>query len=375
MGKRPRTQTPKARIYGAEQRQLRQREHAHELLEAATQGMDADWAGYARDFVDSRQSSGTAEAYAGALAAYFRWCRGRGIEPRSINRRQADLFPAAFPGQSSASVHLKVAAVRSFHATLIGWGIIDWNPFDRVRVKAETRTPTPALESAEFDQLLATVEEDFDHPQNGLTAVRDYVAIYLAGRVGLRRSELATAVWGDLRGDPPHSILIHGKGDRHVEVGLPEDVRSLLDGWRQRIEGAIGRRVGSADTLLPGMNGDGRVRTNARGQLLRVSPDRMSGIIRDRMRDVGLDGERYAAHALRATSATLAWRAGADTLDISAMLRHKSLDTTQIYIKRARSGENRAASNWAPAAAGRSIRLGLKGLSVVERSDDAGAAA
>ena len=77
--------------------------------------------------------------------------------------------------------------------------------------------------------------------------------------------------------------------------------------------------------------------------------------------DAGLEGPRFAA-CLRATAATLAYEYGADVLRIQAMLRHVSLVTTQIYIKRAEEARGSAAEAWQPRH--RSHRRG-RGLRVV----------
>jgi integrase len=48
--------------------------------------------------------------------------------------------------------------------------------------------------------------------------------------------------------------------------------------------------------------------------------------------DGGLVGPGYAAHVLRATAATLAYRQGANRFDVMTLLRHADPATTDPYI-------------------------------------------
>ncbi len=76
-------------------------------------------------------------------------------------------------------------------------------------------------------------------------------------------------------------------------------------------------------------------KARAAGRLLPnswVDPKDISRIVKRRFAAVGIVHDGMAAHSLRATAAVLAYQAGADLLEIQQLLRHKSLDTTRIYL-------------------------------------------
>jgi len=97
-----------------------------------------------------------------------------------------------------------------------------------------------------------------------------------------------------------------------------------------------------------------------------MSPEAIGSMVKGRMREAGFTGDRYAAHALRATAATLAYESDASLLDVSTLLRHAALETTKLYIRRQSPGALRAASSWRPGVAVRDA------FATALRSDAAG---
>lgn len=57
----------------------------------------------------------------------------------------------------------------------------------------------------------------------------------------------------------------------------------------------------------------------------------VSGIVKQALRNIGLDSERYAAHSLRHSSITYALMAGATLEETQKMARHADISTTMIY--------------------------------------------
>jgi hypothetical protein len=62
----------------------------------------------------------------------------------------------------------------------------------------------------------------------------------------------------------------------------------------------------------------------------------LSGIVKRRFHEAGMDGRRMAANVLRATSATIAHEAGASIEEIQHTLVHASPAMTETYIRRMR---------------------------------------
>lgn len=57
----------------------------------------------------------------------------------------------------------------------------------------------------------------------------------------------------------------------------------------------------------------------------------LSRIIKQRMRDIGIDSERVTAHSLRHTAATTLLANGVALPDVQNLLAHKDIKTTMIY--------------------------------------------
>ena len=167
---------------------------------------------------------------------------------------------------------------------------------------------------------------------------RDYAILSLMLRTGLRDIEVVRADVGDIK---PHSgvmvLFVHGKGrsgkDDFVVLAdaLLADINRYLD--------ARGR-CSPADPLFAS--------TSNRNKGGRLTTRSVSGIVKQALRNIGLDTERYTAHSLRHTSVTYALMAGATLEETQKMARHADISTTMVYaqhVDRVRSAaENRVSS-------------------------------
>ncbi len=59
----------------------------------------------------------------------------------------------------------------------------------------------------------------------------------------------------------------------------------------------------------------------------------MRKLVKDRLREAGLDRPGLSPHSLRHTAAALAYTNGADILSIRDMLGHRSVTTTENYLR------------------------------------------
>ena len=64
----------------------------------------------------------------------------------------------------------------------------------------------------------------------------------------------------------------------------------------------------------------------------RLNTTTISILVKDMMRRAGFDSERLTAHSLRHTAATIALQAGASLRQVQQVLRHKSVNVTEIYL-------------------------------------------
>lgn len=187
------------------------------------------------------------------------------------------------------------SSVRSTLRTFYEWG-------QRARLTADDparalpsisqRKPTPHPLG---DDVLATVLAK--------ATERERLILHLAGRVGMRRGEIARCRGEHVHGDDGSwSIVIVGKGERPRVVPISDDlahaVRARGQGW-----------------TFPG---------NDHGHL---SPDWVGSMI-SRLMPAG-----WSLHSLRHRFATRAYAATRDVYSVQALLGHASPATTLIYVR------------------------------------------
>jgi site-specific recombinase XerD len=115
-------------------------------------------------------------------------------------------------------------------------------------------------------------------------------------------------------------IQVSGKGRRQTRLPLTQEVGDAVVGYLQN-----GRPQTDTDVLfvrsIPPFRGF-------------TSGCAISNLVTQAMRRAGVFCQsRGAAHLLRHSAATSMLRQGASLQDIAAVLRHRSIETTQIYVK------------------------------------------
>lgn len=169
------------------------------------------------------------------------------------------------------------------------------------------------LQCEEVEQILALC--------NPITAVgkRDRAILLLLARLGLRAGDIVQLRLGDIDWKDAW-IHVCGKGRRQTRLPLTQEVGGALVSYLQE-----GRPQTDSD----------RVFVRCRAPFRPFAAHHAVSVIVDRaMRRAGVTPPgRGAAHLLRHSVATSLLRQGASLQDISTLLRHRSLQTTQIYAK------------------------------------------
>jgi site-specific recombinase XerD len=171
----------------------------------------------------------------------------------------------------------------------------------------------PFLTAEEVERVIAAAD--------GSTArSRRAVAILLLlARLGMRAGEVAALELDDIRWDVGE-ILVRGKGRLHDRLPLIEDVGEALALYLREARGPSTSRRVVLRRLAPrvGLSGPTAVCVVAREALRRAG-----------LRPTG----RVGAHIFRHSLATQMIRHGASLAEISQVLRHRSITTTQLYTK------------------------------------------
>ena len=151
------------------------------------------------------------------------------------------------------------------------------------------------------------------------TGRRDYAILLLLARLGLRASEVLALELGDLRWRTGE-ILIRGKGRRQDWLPLPQDVGAAIARYLRRDRGGRAPRRVFLRTHAP--------------RVPLTGPASIGHIVRGAMAKAGVPRpKQIAAHLFRHTLASRMLRRGAHLREISQVLRHRGLASTEIYAK------------------------------------------
>jgi integrase/recombinase XerD len=148
---------------------------------------------------------------------------------------------------------------------------------------------------------------------------RDRAILLLLARLGLRAGDIVELRVDDIDWKGAW-ISVCGKGRRLTKLPLTQEVgRAIVDYLKE------GRPPAETDILF--------LRSRAPLRAF-ASHAAISVIVERAMRRAGVAcPSRGAAHVLRHSVATSMLRHGASLQDIAAVLRHRSIETTQIYAK------------------------------------------
>lgn len=210
-----------------------------------------------------------------------------------------------------------LSTVRTFTFWLAREGWLAADPCESVPKVREPRRVPRALSGAAVGELLKTIRSD-----------RDRAMILVMLQCGLRRGEIASLQTADY--DPlQRTLLIVGKASNERMVPVTEEAALVLDTYLDRMGWLAG----------PMFRPLRRTRDN-------LSPRAITAIISDRMRQAGLKRAPYdgrSSHALRHTAASDTLEHSRDLRAVQQMLGHQSLQTTQVYLRRADLGRLRTA--------------------------------
>jgi site-specific recombinase XerC len=169
------------------------------------------------------------------------------------------------------------------------------------------------LSQKQVKQLLDVCEPE-------LVGQRDRLLLSILVGAGLRRRELARLTFGDVKHQPTRNgmrtvLEVEGKGSKHRVVPISNGLAQAIEEWGQVIKrkGRIARSLSKN-----GKVGD-RLSTTAIFEIVR----KRGGMI---------DKPGLAPHDLRRTYAQLGYQAGIPITQISKLLGHSSLATTQRYL-------------------------------------------
>jgi site-specific recombinase XerD len=161
---------------------------------------------------------------------------------------------------------------------------------------------------------------------------RDYAILLLLARLGLRASEVANLTLEDINWRTGE-LVIHGKGARVDKLPLPQAVGQALVDYLQK-----GRPECSSRCVF--------IQSKAPHVGFSKPPNAVSGIVRRAIDRARISTHHHGAHVLRHSLATRMLNQGASLTQIGQVLRHRQVQTTEIYAKVDVAALSRLALPW-----------------------------
>ncbi len=171
--------------------------------------------------------------------------------------------------------------------------------------------------------------------RNDIEGKRNYAMLALMLTTGLRTIEVVRANAEDLQVAGDNTVLyVQGKGHHEKDdlVRVPEHVEAAI---RQYLSARKCKDLTQPlFTSTSNRNKNGRMTTRS-----------VRGIVKKIFRSIGLDSPRLTAHSTRHTAATLSLLNGATPIETQHLLRHKNLQTTEIYAHNIDQAKNPASQD------------------------------
>ena len=209
-------------------------------------------------------------------------------------------------GVGTAARARKLSSIKTFFKYLCGvTKQLDENPAQNLESPKLKKSLPRYLTLEQSGELLDSVDGRF--------ASRDYCILTFFLNCGLRVSELVGLNLSDIRDG---RMTVTGKGNKERLVYLNDACAEALKAYLPDRSKQI--RKGATALFI-----------SKRGE--RMSVAAVQNRVKLRMSEAGIDTEKYSAHKLRHTAATLMYQNGVDVLTLQELLGHENLNTTKIY--------------------------------------------
>ena len=209
-------------------------------------------------------------------------------------------------GLNASSRARKVSSIRGFYKYLtVKAKLLSENPVQDLDAPKAKRSLPRYLTLEESRRLLQSVE--------GVHRERDYCILCIFLNCGLRISEIAGLNISDVRAD---HLRVLGKGNKERIVYLNDATADAINRYL-----VVRRDIAAIDRSALFLS----------SRRTRVTREGLHAMVKKSLLRAGLDAEKYSAHKLRHTAATLMLSNGVDVRTLQEILGHENLNTTQIY--------------------------------------------
>lgn len=264
----------------------------------------------------ARVSHNTLQSYRIGLQTFLAWAGPAGVSlirpGGSMGFRYARHLEAS--GLAPSSVRNRLAGARAIYTALRWSGATDTAPFTDVRAAYD---PVPRWEKRQpyTPEDLATL---LLH-----AGIQESVIVVLGAHAGLRATEMTTLLRKDLHLDAAEPYLVvTGKRQRRQAVALSRTAVAVLRSW-----------LSASPNYGPWVL---RMRTR----------QGVEKAVRRTCEAAGVQYQGREVHGLRHTAGTRIYTESQDLLAVRDHLRHRTIDSSEIYVNYARKGKKKPVADW-----------------------------
>lgn len=259
----------------------------------------------------------TKETYKTHLLDFIKWINANGIQRATkgdILKYKQELINR----YSNSTVCLKISSLKSFYRFLN----------EQELANDITKNIKGAKISKGFKRDIFTLEQIQEIMKSidrtTIVGARDYAMVNLFLRTGLRSCEVNRANIEDIRNKDGEIVLyVQGKGrtDKDEFVVLTPSMLNILNEYLNMREQK--QHITDTSPLF--------ISLSDRNFGERLSLFSIRWLVKNILREAGINSKRLTTHSTRHTAITLSLLSGADLLEVKEMARHTSVDTTLLY--------------------------------------------
>lgn len=254
------------------------------------------------------RSPSTAKVYGYTLGKFHRWCESCGIDFLALTREDAEQFLAELriSQRKPSSRRTTFTIVRKWYRWMVALSIVERDPFAAMSGIKVPETLQPVFDISQVDRFVQACETRRE------TAIAE--TLYSSG---VRRAAFLGMRLGDLNLDAG-IVRIRTKGGKEMYALLSEKAVAAITAWLPVRDAYSCLKREPTDLLWIGRNGP-------------ISNTQLAGILQAIASRAGLG--RVTPHVFRRTFATALTDQGVDIGEVSKLMGHEHIASTQCYTK------------------------------------------
>jgi len=266
-------------------------------------------------------SDTTLKTYKKSIEVFRDWVIDNGLQdPGIVKPSDIREYKRILAEQyASQTVNLRLSGVRSFFRFLVNTDRLLANPAGEVQGVKRSKTKRHKREELTSEEVRAVLNTC---KGTSTQDKRDLAILTLMAYCGLRSIEINRANMANLKTDNDRMVLeVQGKGYKEADeiVIIPRDQEQVIHAWI-----AYRKRISQTGPLF--------ISLSNRTKGARLSLRAIRNMAKERYQAAGVVGDKKSTHSLRHSAITNAIRNGASPMQVQAMARHASFDTTLGYF-------------------------------------------